>query len=79
MDHCQFGGFLSNMESEYRSTFCCMEVRLLSRGRVFKRVQNSNSETELFLEMKGRHSPHLCDHDWMCHFAFCIDITRHIN
>jgi len=23
--------------------------------------------------------PWLCDHNWMCDFAFCIDITQHMN
>jgi hypothetical protein len=29
--------------------------------------------------MKGKSFPQLTDHDWMCDFAFCVDITQYLN
>jgi hypothetical protein len=50
----------------------------MSRGRMLKRMYGLKSETELFLEVKGKPFPWLCDHNRMCDFAFCTDIT-HMN
>jgi hypothetical protein len=67
MNH-QFKDILSNMEAVRRR-------RLLCRGRMLKREYILKSEIELFLETKEKPSPQLCNHDWMCDFAFCIDIA----
>jgi hypothetical protein len=37
------------------------------------------SEIEFFLQMKGKPFLQLCDYDCMCDFAFCTDITQHMN
>jgi len=75
----QFKDFLSNMESEYGDAFHRTEVYCLSRGWVLILVYDLKLEIELFMEMRGKLSPQLCDHDWMCDFAFCIDITEHMK
>jgi hypothetical protein len=79
MNRRQFKDFLSDMESEYGDALYYTEVRWLSRGRMLKRVYVLKSETELFLEMKVKPLPQLLDNDWMCDFAFCMDITQHMN
>jgi 2'-5' RNA ligase len=37
------------------------------------------SETELLMGMKGKPFSHLCDRDWVCSFAFCIDTIQRMN
>lgn len=37
------------------------------------------SQTEWFLRMKVKPSPHLHDQDWMCGFVFCTDINQHMK
>jgi hypothetical protein len=46
---------------------------------MLKCIDDLKSEIELFLEMKGKPFPQLRNHDWMCDFAFHIDITEHMN
>jgi hypothetical protein len=54
-------------------------VYWLSRGQMLKRVYDLKLEIFLFMDMKGKSFPQLTDHDWMCNFAFCIDITQYLN
>jgi hypothetical protein len=34
---------------------------------------------QLFVEMKEYRFPHFEDKEWMCDFAFLVDITQHLN
>ena len=55
------------------------EVRWLSRGAMIKRVYALKSEIQLFLDIKEYAFPHFGDKEWMCDFAFLIDITQHLG
>jgi hypothetical protein len=78
LNHRQFQQFLSDMDSENGDVVLYYtEVRWLSRGRMLKRVCDLKLEINLFLHMKGKLFPQLTDHDWMCDFAFCVDITQY--
>jgi hypothetical protein len=79
LNHRQFQQFLSDMGSENGDVLCYTEVRWLSRGRMLKSVYDLKLEINLFLHMKGRSFPQITDHDWMCDFAFCVDITQYLN
>jgi hypothetical protein len=74
MNHRQFKNFLRDVESECGNVLCDTEVLWLSRVRLLKRVYELKSEIELFLDIERKYFPHFCDHDWMCDFAFSIDI-----
>jgi hypothetical protein len=65
--------------SEYGDVIYNTEVRWLSRGAMLKRVYNLKNDSQLFVEMKEYRFPHFKDKEWMCDFAFLVDITQHLN
>jgi hypothetical protein len=79
LNHRQFQQFLSDMDSEKGNVLYYTEVHWLSRGQMLKRVYDLKLEINLFLGMKGKSVPQLTDHDWMCDFALCTDITQYLN
>ena len=79
VNHREFKEFLRDMESEYDEILFNTEVRWLSRGTMLKRVYDLKNEIQLFCEMKNNPFPQFNDKDWMCDFAFCVDITQHLN
>jgi hypothetical protein len=79
LNHRQFQQFLSDMDSENGDVLYYTEVHWLSQGQMLKRVYDLKLEINLFLDMKGKSFPQLTDHDWMCDFAFCVDITQYLN
>jgi hypothetical protein len=54
-------------------------VRWLSRDAMLKRVHNLKNDIQLFVEMKEYRFPHFEDKEWMCDFAFLVDITQHLK
>jgi hypothetical protein len=79
LNHRQFNEFLKNLGSEYGDVIYNTEVRWLSRGAMLKRVYNLKNDIQLFVEMKEYRFPHFEDKEWMCDFAFLVDITQHLN
>jgi hypothetical protein len=79
LNHRQFQQFLSDTDSENGDVLYYTEVRWSSRGRMLKGVYDLELEINLFLHMSGKSFPQLTDHDWMCDFAFCVDITQYVN
>jgi hypothetical protein len=79
LNHRQFQQFLSDMDSENGDLLYYTEVRWSSRGRMLKRVYDLKLDINLFLDTKGKYFPQLTDHDWMCDFAFCVDITQYLH
>jgi hypothetical protein len=77
LNHRQFQQFLSDMDSENGDVLYYTEVRWLSRGRMLKRVYDLKLEINLFLHVKRKSFSQLTDHDWMCDFSFCVDITQY--
>jgi len=51
----------------------------MNRGGMLRTVYDKESEIILFLKMKGKHYPELCDHDCVCAFVCCTDITQYMN
>jgi hypothetical protein len=79
LNHRQFNEFLKDLGSEYGDVIYNTEVRWLSRGAMLKRVYNLKNDIQLFVEMKEYRFPHFEDKEWMCDFAFLVDITQHLN
>ncbi|XP_076232931.1 general transcription factor II-I repeat domain-containing protein 2-like [Calliopsis andreniformis] len=79
LNHREFKELLKDMDSEYGDVIFNTEVRWLSRGIMLKRVYDLKNEIKLFLEMKNYPFPQFDDENWMCDFAFCVDITQHLN
>jgi hypothetical protein len=46
---------------------------------MLKCVYDLKLEVNLFVGMRGSSFPQLTDHDWVCDFAFCVDITQYLN
>ena len=67
------------MESEYDDAIYNTEVHWLSRGTMLKRIYNLKNDIQLFVEMKEYPFPQFNDKEWMCDFAFLVDITQHLN
>jgi hypothetical protein len=78
LNHRQFNEFLKDLGSEYGDVIYNTEVRWLSRGAMLKRVYNLKNDIQLFVEMKEYQFPHFEDKEWMCDFAFLVDITQHL-
>jgi hypothetical protein len=79
LNHRQFNEFLKDLGSEYGDIIYNTEVRWLSRDAMLKRVYNLKNDIQLFVEMKEYRFPHFEDKEWMCDFAFLVDITQHLN
>lgn len=81
MNRRQFKEFLKDLESEYGDVIYNTEMRWLSKGAMLKRVYNlkNNIKLEFILEMKEYPFPQFEDNEWMCDFAFFVDITQHLN
>ena len=55
------------------------EIRWLSRGSMLEQVYNLKNEIQFFVEIKEYPFHQFNDKDWMCDFAFLVDITQHLN
>ena len=67
------------MESEYGDVVYNTEIRWLSRGSMLERIYNLKNEIQPFVEIKEYPFHQFNDKDWMCDFAFFVDITQHLN
>jgi hypothetical protein len=52
---------------------------VLSRDWMLALMYYLKTETELFLEMKGKLFSQLYDHDWMLIFASYMDVPQYMN
>ncbi len=79
LNHRQFISFLSTMDSEYGEHLYHSVVRWLSRGNVLKRCFALREEIGLFLAVKGKDVPELCDPIFVSKLAFLTDLTDPLN
>lgn len=80
LNHRQFKNLLQDLDSEYKDVIYHNQVRWLSLGTVLHRVWAIKDDIILFLEMKNNKDfPQLANHNWLCDFAFTLDIMTHLN
>jgi hypothetical protein len=75
----QFKSFWSDSESEYINVpFCMKNVGWMVVGCWNACMSLRNRLNHLWM-LRGKPSLQICDHNWICHSAFRIDITQHLN
>ncbi|XP_051784721.1 general transcription factor II-I repeat domain-containing protein 2-like [Erpetoichthys calabaricus] len=79
LQHRQFITFLEETDADHQELLYHPRVRWLSLGKVFKQVWDLKEE--IFLELKGKSDdfPELSDKNWLCDFAFAVDIFSQMN
>ncbi|XP_066213931.1 general transcription factor II-I repeat domain-containing protein 2-like [Saccopteryx leptura] len=79
LNHRQFVSFLADLEAEYGELLYHTEVRWLSLGKVLQRFFALRQEIALFMAMKDRDVPELCEPTFLSNLAFLTDVTQHLN
>ena len=79
LNHRQFQELLDDLDSQFGDVVFYSEIRWLSRGKMLKRVFELKDEILNFMQQKGQSIPEFQDNEWLCDFAFLIDITSHLN
>ena len=81
LQHRQFISFLKETDADHQNLLYHSRVRWLSLGKVFQRVWELKGEINTFLELVGKSDefPELSDKNWLCDFAFAVDIFSHMN
>jgi hypothetical protein len=79
LNHRQFQEFLKSLDSEYNDVTFYAEVRWLTRAKMLKRVFDLKQEIQSFFASKSKSIPEFEDKEWVCDFAFLVDIVSHLN
>ncbi|XP_051997402.1 general transcription factor II-I repeat domain-containing protein 2-like [Xyrauchen texanus] len=81
LNHRQFIQFLEETDADHQDLLYHSNVRWLSLGKACQRVWELKGEISSFLELMGKAGdfPELSDTDWLCDFAFAVDILAHMN
>ncbi|KAK7881164.1 hypothetical protein WMY93_029573 [Mugilogobius chulae] len=80
LNHRQFIAFLEETDAEHHDLLYHSNVRWLSLGRVCQRVWELKEEIASFLESVEKGDfPELNDTNWLCDFAFAVDILTYMN
>ncbi|XP_076147302.1 general transcription factor II-I repeat domain-containing protein 2-like [Alosa pseudoharengus] len=81
LHHRQFIAFLEETNADHHDLLYHSHVRWLSLGKVFQRVWDLQDEISEFLELVGKSTefPELSDKNWLCDFAFAVDIFSYLN
>nr|KAF6387667.1 hypothetical protein mMyoMyo1_008130 [Myotis myotis] len=81
LQHRQFIKFLEETDADHHDLPYHSRVRWLSLGKVFQRVWELKEEIGAFLKLKGKSDEftELSDKNWLCDFAFAVDIFSHLN
>ncbi|GFG35953.1 hypothetical protein Cfor_02921 [Coptotermes formosanus] len=79
LNHREFQDLLHNLETEFEDVVYYSEVRWLSRGKMLKRVFHLKQEIRTLMEGKGKPVAEFNADEWMCDFAFKVDITTYLN
>ena len=81
LHHRQFIKFLEEFDADHQDLLYHFHVRWLSLGKACKRVWELKEAISLFLKAidKVDDFPELEDENWLCDFAFPVDILTHMN
>ncbi|XP_069502718.1 general transcription factor II-I repeat domain-containing protein 2-like [Ambystoma mexicanum] len=81
LNHRQFITFLEETNADHQDLLYHSRVRWLSLGKVFQRVWELKDEIRSFFNLMGKSEefPELSDTNWLCDFAFAVDIFSHMN
>ena len=81
LHHRQFIKFLEEIDSDHQDLLYHSHVRWLSLGKACKRFWNLKEAITSFLKSIGKADEfsELEDRDWLCDFAFSVDILTHMN
>ena len=81
LHHRQFIKFLEEIDSDYQDLLYHSHVRWLSLGKACKLVWELKEAITSFLKSIGKANDYseLEDRDWLCDFAFSVDILTHMN
>ncbi|XP_033842309.1 general transcription factor II-I repeat domain-containing protein 2-like [Periophthalmus magnuspinnatus] len=81
LQHRQFIAFLEETDADHQDLLYHSRVRWLSLGKVFQRVWDLKEEIGAFLEFVGKSDefPELSDQNWLCDFAFAVEVFSHLN
>jgi hypothetical protein len=74
----EFQQFLSEVEAEHDDVFYYTEVRLLSRGKVLKRVFELKDQIGKFVVPKRKPVHQFSDPEGMTDFGYLTDISLHL-
>ena len=79
--HCQFMKFFEEIASNHQDLLHHSHVHWLSLGKACKRVWKLKETITSFLKSIGKADDfsELEDRDWLCDFAFTVDILTHMN
>ncbi len=77
--HKQFKQFLNEVEAEYGDLLCFCNVRLLSKGKILRRLIDLRVDLVEFLKNEIDNYRFLEDENWINKLAFLVDITTHFN
>ncbi|KAJ3582563.1 hypothetical protein NHX12_000480 [Muraenolepis orangiensis] len=77
----EFITFLEETNADHQDLLYHSRVRWLSLGKVFQRVWELKDEIRSFFNLMGKSEefPELSDTNWLCDFAFAVDIFSHMN
>lgn len=82
LNHRQFRSFLEDNEADFTDVLYHTNVRWLSMGKVLKRVWDLKAEIVMFFTMKEiscDFSKEMESDEWVCDFAFAVDIMQKLN
>ena len=74
LNHRKFQELLNDLDSEFGDIIYYSEVRWLRRGEMLKRFFDLKDEIRMFMQLKGQPIPEFQDDEWLCDFAFLIEI-----
>lgn len=73
--------FLEETDADHQDLLYPSRVHWLSLGKVCQKVWELREQISSFFELIGNADdfPELSDTDWLCDFAFAVDILTHMN
>lgn len=78
-NHRKFSAFLSELDAQYGSLFCSMELKWLSHSMVLRQFFEVLEAIDFFMSVKGKSVPQLTNKDWIKDLAFLVGIMTYVN